>query len=306
MPTRQGAALDAQRLSLVDGRQHPRRTQTGATGLFARCRRQQLAGVVVARAGEHLRHRPGVDHHAVVHHVDAVGDLRHQCQVVADNQQPGAAGHAIGQNRDHLLLHGHIQGGRRFVGDDQARLASDGGTDQCPLAQATGELMGILSGALPGFGDADLREDLDHPLFHLATALEQVVHGEDFARFLADGAQWVQRHQRILHHQPGPATADLAPVPLGEGQGVATGDLQGPGLDHGAVSGQAQQAARGQALARAGFAHQGHAFAGLDTQAQTAHQRRITLQCREADAQVVDVYQGLGHGASLPSKRRCR
>ena len=56
-------------------------------------------------------------------------------------------GLAAGEQRQHLGLHGDVEGGRRLVGDDELRAAGHGHGDHGALAHAAGELVRVLGGA---------------------------------------------------------------------------------------------------------------------------------------------------------------
>ena len=84
-----------------------------------------------------------LDDFAGPHHAHALGDAAHQIEVVADQQQRHAQALLQGfEQQQDLALHGHVQRGGGFVGDQQFRLAGQGHGDHHPLALAAGQLMG--------------------------------------------------------------------------------------------------------------------------------------------------------------------
>ncbi len=91
--------------------------------------------------GEDLLDVPALDDRAVVHHQDPVGQVVHHAQVVRDEQQRGAGGGPdAGQQVEDLGLDGHVQGGDRFVADDQAGPRGERAGDRDALTLAAGEL----------------------------------------------------------------------------------------------------------------------------------------------------------------------
>ena len=65
------------------------------------------------------------------------------------------------QQRDDLRLDGHIERGRRLVGDQELRPADERHGDHDALAQAARQLVRILLGAPFGVADADLAQHVD-------------------------------------------------------------------------------------------------------------------------------------------------
>ena len=108
---------------------------------------------------EDLLDRPGLDDAAAIHDGDAVGDLGDDAEIVGDQDHRRAGlGLAPRQHGKHLRLHGDVEGGRRFVGDDQLRPPGHRHGDDRALAHAAGELVRILPGASGRVGDVDLAQ----------------------------------------------------------------------------------------------------------------------------------------------------
>ena len=63
-----------------------------------------------------------------------------------------------------LLLHGHVEGRGRLVGDQQAWLARQRDGDRHPLAHAAGQLVGVLLEPPFGLGDAHLVHQVERPV----------------------------------------------------------------------------------------------------------------------------------------------
>ena len=98
---------------------------------------QQAAGIGMPGPVIDIRRYPAFNDASGVHHIDPVGIARHDAQIMGNNDQGNA--HAAGQflhQFQYLGLNGHIQGGRRFVGDDQLWAAGEGHGNHHPLAHA--------------------------------------------------------------------------------------------------------------------------------------------------------------------------
>ena len=110
-------------------------------------RAQQVLGVGMLRVVQHVVDVALLDDDAVVHHRHPVGQPRDHGQVMADDQHRGALAAQGFEQGQHLRLHGGVEGRGGFVGDQQTRVAGDGRSDQRPLAQATGQLIRVLTRA---------------------------------------------------------------------------------------------------------------------------------------------------------------
>ena len=76
-----------------------------------------------------------------VHDDDAIGEIAHHTQVVADKQQGRLVlalnvGQKLGDGRRHR----HIEGGHRLIGDDHGGIAGERTGDADALLLATGKL----------------------------------------------------------------------------------------------------------------------------------------------------------------------
>src|SRR5262249_42768364 len=123
---------------------------------------EQGPGVRVRRVGEDLGGRAAFHDPSAVHDHDVVGQGPGDGQVVGDEDVADVQLVAqFAEEVDHLCLDGDVQGGDRFVGDDELRLDGEGSGDAHALTLAAGQLVGV------GLGDADRKTD----------AVEQGAHG---------------------------------------------------------------------------------------------------------------------------------
>ena len=107
----------------------------------ARHRRQQRLGVRVVRTVEDLVGRADLLDPPEVHHDDAVGEVAHDAEVVADEQVARRLRRLqVGQQVEDRRLHRHVERARRLVAHDDARVAGERPGDRHALLQPAREL----------------------------------------------------------------------------------------------------------------------------------------------------------------------
>ncbi|SKV92091.1 Uncharacterised protein [Mycobacteroides abscessus subsp. massiliense] len=107
-------------------------------------RRQQGPGVRFGWFSEKLFHRRYFDDLPLFHDDDSVRDIGHHTHVVGDEHDRTADPVTqISEEFQDFGLHRHVQGGGRFIGDDDRGVTRDGDRDDHALFLATGELMRI-------------------------------------------------------------------------------------------------------------------------------------------------------------------
>ena len=90
--------------------------------------------------------RPGLDELASIHDGDAIRDARNDAEIVRDEQQRHAElALQVFQQRQDLRLNGDVKRAGRLVCDHEIGAAEQCGRDHHALAQASGQLMRILS-----------------------------------------------------------------------------------------------------------------------------------------------------------------
>ena len=103
-----------------------------------------------------------LDDLARVHHRDVVGAAGDDAEVVGDEHHRHEALALLRlQQVEDLGLHGHVERGRRLVGEEQLRAAGERDRDHHALAHAARQLVRVLAHAALGLGDPDRREQRD-------------------------------------------------------------------------------------------------------------------------------------------------
>src|SRR4029453_17073585 len=113
----------------------------------------------------------------------------------------------------------------------------------------------------------------------------------------ADGAHWVERAAGSLGDRADDGAADaVEPLlrPMGD---VGAVQPDGAALDPAVAGQQSQHGLRRRGLARAGLAHEGDHFAGLDGERHAMDDLLIVIAHLVGDRQVLDLEQLAGHGA---------
>ena len=132
------------------------RVEFGAFGLKRRDR--ALEGARVGMAGR-MEERAGVggfDDAAGIHDLDAVTEPGDDAEIVRDEDH----GHAelplhLFDQLENLRLHGDVECGRGFVGDEELGLGDEGHRDHDALTHASGKLVRVEVDAFVGVVDAD-------------------------------------------------------------------------------------------------------------------------------------------------------
>ena len=141
--------------------------------------------------------------------ITVVGELGDDAEVVGDHHDRHLVlGLQLLHQPQDLRLRGHVERGRRLVGDQDLRVVDQRHRDHHALAHAARELVRVVVDALVGARDLDLLEDVDRLLPRLL--LRDVLM--DQGRFLElppDRLHRVQRRHRVLEDHPDRAAADL-------------------------------------------------------------------------------------------------
>ena len=134
-------------------------------GRLLRQRVEERLGVRVAGVGVERRRVGRLHHLARVHDRDPVRAPGDHAEVVGDHDDRHAEPlPQVVDELEDLLLDGHVERGRRLVGDEQLGLAGQRHRDHHALPHAAGELVRVLVHPLPRPRHADQVEHLDRPL----------------------------------------------------------------------------------------------------------------------------------------------
>ena len=255
----------------------------------------ELPGVLRFRRLQHPLARALLLHLAAAHDDDVLGAFRSNREIMRDEEHPGAGLLAKRVNEvEHGALHGDVERGGRFVGDDELRIVRDRRGDEHTLPHAARELVRILFGPAHRIIYADMVEQLMHARANLGA----VAHAVDLKRLSdapPDRRDRVQGVARILRNECDAAPAQPAPAPLGKphklGEARAAFVERDASPRDAAVAGEQPDDRLGDGtLARAGFADERRGLPRLDVEAHPAHRIngsavRGVLHCEIRDAQ---------------------
>ena len=163
---------------------------------------------------QHRRDRPLLDDLALPHDGHLVGQPRDDREVVADQDDRRAARLRLGEQVEHLGLHGDVEGGGRLVGDDQLR-------DRARWPRRSARAGAARRTARTAAAAPSPRAPARRPRSSSSTALAarvarvpQPVHPQRLGDLVADPAQLVERGERVLEDEADLAAADRAPGAL--------------------------------------------------------------------------------------------
>src|SRR5262249_2093164 len=272
---------EVRRRSIYRGQRLAKPTRVGHAAQQATRVRVQWPAEDAGRR-RYLDDAPGVDDR------HAVAELGHHAEIVRDEQD----GHAAlclqaAQEIEDLRLDGDVECGRGLVGDQQLRPWCERQGNHRALAQAAGELVRIIAGALSRGGYLDVIEHLDGalPRRAAATARGREHCGGDL---VADGEHRIERCHRLLEYH-----GDTCSPHAAHGLGVlvekvvaleadAAADDR-PGRWH-----EPHDRERRDALAGAGFTHEPQHLAALDGEADAVHRPHHARARGELRPEAVD------------------
>jgi hypothetical protein len=215
---------------------------------------------VLRRAEEGVALRQ-LDDLAGVHHRDAVRHLRHDRQVVRDEEQRHAALLLqLEEQLEDLRLDGDVERGGGLVGDQHLGIHRQRPGDHHPLLQAAGKLERILAEAPLGVGYADCLEECNGFLTRILLPCASMSF-KNFRNLPAHGKHRIQRGGGLLEdHRHAPA-AHRAHGGFGQRHEVDAAEHRTAVGDASGLGQQAHDGKRGHGFAAARFAHQGEALA---------------------------------------------
>src|SRR5664280_2346013 len=267
--------------------------------------RKKCLGVGVLGVLVDLGPGAGLDDPAQVHDRNPVGDVAYDGQIVG-NEEVGDAQSLLEvlQQVDHSRLDRNIEGGHRFVEDQQLGVEDQGPGDPDALPLSAGELVGKAVGVARFEPHHHQRMGDEHPP---RGVVPQSMDVERLGDRLADRHPWVERGERVLEddldvppdvaHRSGAQAHQLLSV---EPDGARRG------LD------QLQDRPPGGGLAASRLTHEAEGLGPVDVEADTAHGMDVAhLAADERPAplgvvldQVGDRQQGLVVPGGVGSGRR--
>jgi hypothetical protein len=250
----------------------------------------------VLRVGEDVAGGALLDDDAALHDGDTVGDLADDGEVVRDEEHGEAVrGLEAREEIEDLRLHGDVERGGGFVGDEQARAVDERHGDDDALALATRELVRVVVQPLLGVGESDFVEGFEDAGAEFAAPGAWSVGEERFGDLAADGHDGVERGHGLLKDHGDGAAAMAAHGVFAQGEEIGGGGfVVAPENAAGEVRGgrkKPQQGEAGRGFARAGFADEAEGFAGGDGEGDAVH----GFVRAEGDAEGFDAEQWVRH-----------
>ena len=255
---------------------------------------KQTLGVVVLRRVEDLLDAALFDDVAAVHDHDLIGDVGDHAHVVGDDEH-GCVELVAGETQqvEDFGLHGHVEGGGRLVGQNQAGVEHQGHGDDDALLLAAGELVWVVVDAGFRVRNADLLENVDG----LGTEFLLVLHAMGAKAFLdlpSDGVHRVEHRIGLLEHHGRFGAAHFAQLFAGQRQHFQLFGARAVRQVHraGGRSGLRQQldeGACGHGLAGTGLAHHADDLLTGNFEADLVDGFDGTGVGHERDAEVLDL-----------------
>ena len=250
--------------------------------------REQAPRVGHLRVDQDLLAGAVLDHASGVHHQDVVGHLGDDPQVVRDDDDGGVElTLQVLQEVQDLRLDGHVEGRRRLVGDQQARVVDQPHRDHRALPHAAGELVRVVVHPAVGLGDA-------HPVEHLhrtrlgGLLADVVVHQVGLGDLVAHRVVRVHRRERVLEDHRDVTTAPQAHLLVTELQqiGVVEEDLAA----HDGVGAPVETEDRraGDRLAGSRLTHDAERLSPLEVERHSIGGLDDAVHGREMDLEVLD------------------
>jgi hypothetical protein len=223
--------------------------------------REQRARVGVKRRAKDLVRGSALDDLARVEHDHAIGALRHNPEIVRDEDQAQTLlGAEAIEQVEHLRLERWVERRGGFVGEHERGLRRDGDRDEHALTQAAGELVGKAPRTFARIGKTHGAKHMLHASRELSPA-QVFVQRDRLGDLVAHAHHRVEAGHRVLEDHRDALAAEAPKSGRGEVEdgGFAEGELFGAHLALGAE--EAEDRERGHALSRAALADDRDAFA---------------------------------------------
>ncbi|MNZ76717.1 hypothetical protein D3C78_952340 [compost metagenome] len=202
----------------------PERSFLTRHGTQNRNRGQERTGIGMFAAMEDIRRRADFHLLAAIHDDGAVGDLSHHTHIMGDEQNRRAFLFLKRLDEvQYLALNGHIERGRRLVGDQQLRPGRKRHGDHHALAHAAGKAMRIFIETRCGRGNTDLFEKADRfgPGIRFRHGL---MAQQGLGNLVADGEERIETGHRLLKDHRNLVAPHLPHGVFGKRQQVASAE----------------------------------------------------------------------------------
>ena len=203
----------------------------------------------------------------------------------------------VAEQVEDLGLDGHVQRGRRLVGDQHLRRGGESHRDHHPLAHPAGELVRIVAGASGRGGNAHPAEHVDRggerPL-----RVPSVVKAGRLRDLPADPVDRVEGGHRVLEDHRDLAATDLAHLVLADPGHVLALEHH-LAADDPARPLQPHDAQRGHRLTAPGFADDAEGLARIQLERNSIDRLDQPVFGRKDRVQVLDLEKGLSHGRAM-------
>src|SRR5579883_1121750 len=279
------------------------RREAGLAGAALGQGGEERRGVGVLRRREELRRAPLLDDLPRIHDGDALRRLGDDAHIVGDeNERHAALALQRQQQIEDLRLDRDVEGGRRLVGDEEARVAGDRHGDHDALVHAAREL--VREGSQPALRrrNPDLLQKLDRAPAPRRAAEALLVQPERLLELEADGEARVETRRRLLEDHRHVLAGEPPALARRERQQVLSGEGEAPGAHLPRKADEAHQRQHGDALSRTRFADDAEDFAFLDPQIDRIDRVHDAADGREVDGQRLDFDERHRYRFSLGSK----
>jgi len=202
-----------------------------------------------------------------IHDGGRIGPFSHDAHIVADEDQPHSG--CLLQLSDkfkYLRLDGNIESRRRFVCDEELRLAGKRHGDHHPLAHAAAELMRICAEPVAWRGNADLSQYIEGFLPGLVAG-ELPVETKSLGDLEANSHDRIERGHRLLKNHGDAVAAKFLHLLGGEPQKIMSTEKDFPRHDATRRRDKSHYRECRDALAAPRFTHNGERFAFLQRKA---------------------------------------
>src|SRR5664279_5370786 len=284
---------------------------------------------------ENFLRRSHFDQAAGVHHSNTVRYLRHDGQIMGDEQhRQGEFLAQLAKQVKHLRLDGDIERSGWLVGDQQRRPVHHGHGNHHALALSAGELVWIVARAPVGIGDGDGAQRFnralpglllaDSPDLMAGSVLEGAqlqlrrsgrcwrwgfspwgfvcVRQHRFRDLVAHAHHRIERGHRLLKNHADSGAPNVAHLRFWYGEQILTAKMN-VAVNARLRGKQPQDGQRADRLPRARLPHESQHLARRDLKTHIANGGHVSLSSREFDSEISDLEQR-GHKVMLAGELR--